>query len=627
VNDVLRIVSASSALDTRLARAARRIARAFDVEHAHVDVGPEGGSSGASGKASRTTAFPSTLTVPVMAGKDRVGRLVIATRHVRRFTADEVRLARAVGRQLGVAVTSARLNRQLLHSAAEWERTLDSIRDPMAVFDESHRARRVNAAMAEFAGSSIGHARGRTCCDLGLCGGGFPDCIVGSALAGQRPVERQVTTPDGREFVASATPILDAAGEVLLLAREVTEEHAAARRLREMSTELARTNDELRSTVDQLHSTQAQLVQAGKLSALGQLVAGVAHELNNPLTSVMGYAQLMQQQLRKQLDPSRRMDQLLQDVAQVVAESDRAARIVRNLLLFARRQTFARAAHDLTFLCAQVLDLRAYDMRIKNIEVSTDFADDLPPVFVDPSQIQQALLNLVLNAEQAMASSPQRRLEVAAVAEPECGSLRIEIRDTGHGIAPSDLERVFDPFFTTRAVGEGTGLGLSIVFGIIRDHGGQIWVESRPGEGTSFFVRLPAAPTSGVEGRPVRIFVANGDPGLRDFLHAVFTGWGFDVAQLRNAREAAEQLPAAGPCVVVVDRAGVEPNPEPWWEAWAGRAPGSVMVAMLAGSEDPRTERFLREESRVVVMPTTDLCQLRRALGAATGALRRQDAG
>src|SRR6185295_18043303 len=150
------------------------------------------------------------------------------------------------------------------------------------------------------------------------------------------------------------------------------------------------------------------------------------------------------------------------------------------------------------------------DLRLKNIEIVTNFAPGLPPVYVDGGQIQQALLNLVLNAEQAMKNSPRRRIEISATADPESGAVLIEVSDTGHGVEAANLRRVFDPFFTTRGVGEGTGLGLSIVYGIVRDHGGQIWVESEIGVGTTFSIRLPVRPPA-VEGqsRPV-VLVAHG---------------------------------------------------------------------------------------------------------------------
>ena len=240
-----------------------------------------------------------------------------------------------------------------------------------------------------------------------------------------------------------------------------------------------------------LHATRQQVLEAGKVSALGQLVAGVAHDLNNPLTSVMGYAQLVQQQVRARGNTGPRWKHVQEDVAHILVEAENAARILRNLLLFARRQQPVRAQHDLSFLCSQVLDLRAHDLRVNGVEVTVEFAPDFPLVLVDASQIRHVLLNLILNAEHALDARPTRRLAIRGTTDGGSGTVRLEIEDTGHGIEPAIRRRVFNPFFTTRPPGVGTGLGLSIVSGIVRDHGGDVWVESEPTQGTRFIIRLP----------------------------------------------------------------------------------------------------------------------------------------
>jgi two-component system NtrC family sensor kinase len=331
----------------------------------------------------------------------------------------------------------------------------------------------------------------------------------------------------------------------------------------------------------------------------------------------------VQKQVVNRPELAERSQELLDDVAHILLEADRAARIVRNLLMFARRQTVARKYHDFGFLCDQVLELRSYDLRVNGIEIEASFADDLQPVFVDASQIQQALLNLVLNAEQAMSGRPTRRLVVRATAEPGCGALLVQIRDTGHGIEAANLQRVFDPFFTTRAVGEGTGLGLSIVYGIIRDHGGEIWVESRREEGTSFFLRLPSADPDGPPARSV--LVATGEPGPRDFMSAALAGWGFQVRTARTMREALESLAADHPALVIADRALVEPDVARWHEIWRQRAGQSVLVAVPDHVSDDETERFFSDHARVSLGPTVDLCVLRHAVTVTAPAARPAD--
>jgi nitrogen-specific signal transduction histidine kinase len=393
--------------------------------------------------------------------------------------------------------------------------------------------------------------------------------------------------------------------------------------LRALREELERTRHELRDATERLRDARAQLVQAGRLSALGQLVAGVAHEMNNPLTSVIGYAQLVHQQLVKRPELAERATDLLPDVGHIVSEAGRAARIVRNLLLFARRQSASHSFQDIEFLCDQIVELRSHDLRLNGIEIKTSFAPDLPAVLADGSQIQQVLLNLVLNAEQAVAKSATRHIELSVRGEPGCGTVLIEVRDSGEGIDAASLTRVFDPFFTTRPSGEGTGLGLSIASTIVREHGGQIWAESEPHVRTSFFVRLPAS-DDGAGGRSGEVIVLHEDEHTRGSLAATFTGWGF---RARAADSIAALLAEGGtaPALLVADAAAVRRDPAQWelaWERWGDRA---VLLGVTAAiGEDPADLR-LRGRAAAIVMPDGDLCALRRAVDAALGPDRRRE--
>lgn len=577
----------------------------------------------------------STMSVPVLSGQESVGVLSVMSTTPRRFSSDDERVLMTIGSQFGVAVANGQLYERVHRAKVQWERTFDAISDPIALFDSRARTMRTNAALAGLHGWDIRETQGRTCAEVGLCGGGCPDCLVGRALQGGQRLDEEITTDDGRIFSVTTLPVPDASGAAVQFAKEVTEERKRARQLRTLSQEASAANTELVATLDRLRTTQAQLVQAEKLSAIGQLVAGVAHELNNPLTSVIGYAQLVHEEVAANAAFVARADGLMEDVSRILSESDRAARIVRNLLTFARRQTAERSRHDIEELCARVIDLRAYDSRIKGIDVSGEFADDLPPVFVDGGQIQQALLNLVLNAEQAMRESEVKQLVVRAVTEPECGAVLLSIADTGHGIDHANMARVFDPFFTTRGVGEGTGLGLSIVYGIVRDHGGQIWVDSELGKGTTFFIRLPVrtqTTQTGGEGgdadgrareeadglRPL-VLVAHSDAVSRDFISAALSGWGLQVRPVPNVREAFESLAEDDLALAIVDRTVVDMDPQSWREAWQALDGQLKAVTIASGATDDDVMRFLRDTSTVVLTPPYDLCALRQALVVTLG--------
>jgi CheY-like chemotaxis protein len=212
-------------------------------------------------------------------------------------------------------------------------------------------------------------------------------------------------------------------------------------------------------------------------------------------------------------------------------------------------------------------------------------------------------------------AAPQ--LTVSAIPETESSSVLISVSDNGHGISPENLRRVFDPFFTTRGVGEGTGLGLSIVYGIIRDHGGQVWVESAENL-TTFYVRLPARfeeePLFGSE----TAIVAHTDPGWRDFFLAVLSGWGCSVRSAATSREALAYLAASDGQLLLVDPAIVELDVAGWRSEWPTAA-GLKMIALDSAHIAPDAARFLRESAAYVLAPPFDLPNIRRAVLAARG--------
>jgi C4-dicarboxylate-specific signal transduction histidine kinase len=232
---------------------------------------------------------------------------------------------------------------------------------------------------------------------------------------------------------------------------------------------------------EELKMAQAQLVHAEKLSAVGELASGIAHEINNPLTTILGQVHLL---LDSDVEGSVR-----ERVSIISSETSRAARIVQNLLLFARRYTPERRPCLLTDQARRVLDLKGYQLQQDNVRVETEFAQ-CPPVWADENRIQQVLLNLVQNAHQAMAKHPGDRVLTVRVTAND-GTASVEVLDTGPGIPPEILPRVFDPFFTTKPPGEGSGLGLSVSYGIVTEHGGHLRAENRPTGGAAFTVELP----------------------------------------------------------------------------------------------------------------------------------------
>jgi len=248
---------------------------------------------------------------------------------------------------------------------------------------------------------------------------------------------------------------------------------------------LVRDVSERKKLDDETRDIYHQLLQAEKMAALGQTISGVAHELNNPLATILTWSERLSQ--RGHLD-----DAMRRGLDTILSESERAARIVRNLLTFARKRQTTRAMVDVNQVVRETLALRAYEQRVSNIAVIDALAAGLPQVFADGHQIQQVLLNLIINGEQAMLQANGRGVMVLRTwHDPDQETVILEINDDGPGI-PDDVQpKIFDPFFTTKEVGKGTGLGLTVAYAIVHEHGGRIRLESHPNAGASFYVELP----------------------------------------------------------------------------------------------------------------------------------------
>jgi two-component system NtrC family sensor kinase len=556
----------------------------------------------------------SSLTVPILAGAELVGTLTVGAEQRARFGAADQRLVAVIAGQIGVAVQNARLHDFVRRGKREWEQTFDAISDPIAVFGGDGVLLRGNAALAALMGRSVKELRGATCKEVGFCTKPEGDCTITSALkhAGTRI---EVTRPNDQIFSVTTFPISGTHGgaSVVQVAKNVTDDIRSARRMRQLSEELAAANARSVAALERLRSTQAQLLQSEKLSAIGQLVAGVAHELNNPLTSVIGYAQLLEDELdtAQEMRPA---SELAQDLRRIAEESERAARIVRNLLAFARRQAAERSPQDIADLFGRVMSLRSYELRLNGIDLITDFQPNLPAVVADASQLQQALLNLVLNAEQAMRGQATKRLHVGARYDSEAGAVEIFVRDTGHGIDSANLSRIFDPFFTTRDVGEGTGLGLSICYGIVRDHGGQICVESVVNRGTTFSVSLPARIE---ESASDMILLAQTEQSERDYVSAALAGWGYQVGSAGTSTEALQAMRQRIPSIAFVDRAILGAD-LPSWRAALAERPALALVLISLSSEEGDVDRFGREHARAILSPPFQLRAIRSAVKAAS---------
>ncbi len=254
----------------------------------------------------------------------------------------------------------------------------------------------------------------------------------------------------------------------------------------------------LEDLVQELKETQQQLVQAGKMAAIGQLAAGVAHEINNPLAGIMGYAQLASEHIRAREQtgiPPSEIGRFLGYVENMEKQSQRCKQIVQNLLRFARTSTREESHEvDVNQVMRETLSFLSHQLVSSRVDLDLRLAENLPPINGHSGKVQQVFTNILINALQAM--GPGLR-QIRVVTSGVDNWVQIAISDTGEGIPTENLDKIFEPFFTTKEIGQGTGLGLSVTYGLVKDMGGNIAVESIVGEGTTFRVAFPAVDTRG----------------------------------------------------------------------------------------------------------------------------------
>jgi len=409
-------------------------------------------------------------------------------------------------------------------SKEQWVATFDAIEDIISIHDADCRILRVNKAFAAKLDAKPEELVGKSCYELLFkrsepCEGVCPHrrCLSENDSS---TAEFDDMAIEGT-YEVTAFPVFDEAGKLwasVHIARDVTEE----RMLRD------------------------QLLHTEKLSSVGKLVAGIAHELNNPLMGIMGFSQIL-------MDTSgeKTVGEIKPKIEKIYKESLRTSKIVQNLLTFARAKKSERGYYNINVIIRQTFELRAYSLKANNIEVATDLADDLPSTMVDMYQMQQVFVNIVNNAEDAiLADSGGGRIDISTRLKEK--KIEVVLRDDGPGIPKDILGKVFDPFFTTKEVGKGTGLGLSIIHGIITEHGGGIRIESPEEGGTLVTITLPVVKKAVCAGldRAVgasgplnvapgaRVLIVDDEESIRETLSDIFTRQGFEAVIASDGREA-----------------------------------------------------------------------------------------
>lgn len=484
----------------------------------------------------------------------------------------EVEALRAVANLIGVAINRARSEEARLDSEETYRRLFEAAPDGIMITEQQIIVSANAAAVRMMGAAGERDLVGRNIYEF------VPPEYHAIAKLRARVVresgqpapyrEREMLRVDGTRFVVETTGTKVAAGgrdRLQLIFRDVTEKRRAAA---------------------EIQRQREALIQSEKLAALGSLLAGVAHELNNPLSVVVGQSFLMEETATDERTRAR--------AVRIRAAADRCARIVKTFLAMARQRPPERGRVAMATIVRSALDIVAYPLRTSGVELAVDVPDGLPLLWADADQLGQVVMNLLLNAQQALMERPApRRLSVGAVLLKGGARLRLTVADNGPGVDPHLRRRIFDPFFTTKPAGVGTGVGLSVCHGIIAGHDGTIWVEDAPGGGAAFVVELPlgeggggdapATAAGAADGAGRHILVVDDEPDIAAMMGEILDTAGFRVTTVESGREALDLLARLHFDLVLSDIRMPDIDGRDIWRAVAASGRPATPIAFMTG--------------------------------------------
>lgn len=399
------------------------------------------------------------LNVPLVCRRKVLGVMTFVQVDFNEITAERQELLNSVGQQIGITIESLHNVEQLVHSKDLLQSVFDGITDMMVLLDRDLRIKMVNQAYLRHYDVTLEEILDQP------CGASHPEhhcpfsqSSLEAVFQAKKPMTEEVQSDNGEIFLVQYYPIVDERGEVISIVRNAKDITAEKR-------------------------VEQRIQHAEKLASLGQLAGGIAHEINNPLGVILCYADLLKSQLAD-------FPHGFRDVSIIEKHAVNCQRIVADLLEFARGQETTRQPTDLNPTIEEVVRMVEHQFLRQHCVIELDLAPGLPLVKIDANKMKQVYLNLLMNSRQAISGRGTIRIETRHLAE--AGRVRITFWDNGVGVPPEIIDRIFDPFFSTKKTGEGTGLGLSVSYGIVKDHGGDIQVESERGQWTRFTIELPA---------------------------------------------------------------------------------------------------------------------------------------
>jgi two-component system NtrC family sensor kinase len=533
-------------------------------------------------------AAGSWLLAPFVA-RGRVTGAVAIRGERGRYSATSLWLLEGLVSQASIALESARLVDLHDDGRRSWQEVVDAISPALCIVDRGGRIRRANRAFADLVNAPPASLIGRPW-----------QAFIPPEWAAelQRALEQQGA---GREvdlrtgdqtYAVTAVPITSTDRSALVL---LFDDQTERRRL------------------------QDQLIQSEKMSAIGQLIAGIAHDLNNPLASVVGFADFLGEV--PNVPPA-----LREPLTVIREEAERASNIVKNLLSFARKQEHQRRPTALLPLLDATFVLLRNQLMAHRAEAQIEFEPDLPMPDIDPNQIQQVFVNLLNNASQAIASTG-RPGRVIVRGRRWLDGVAVDVIDDGPGMSEALAAQVFEPFFTTKPEGEGTGLGLSISQGIVREHGGRIMLTTEEGRGSTFTVQLPLstrapAPTPdagvGTPTKRLRVLVVDDEPHILHYMHATLEAWGHVPVVARNGREGLELADRERFDLIISDLRMPELGGREFYEELQRRHPALAARLVFSTGDTVRgdTLAFLESLDRPYLHKPFSLAELRTLLAA-----------
>lgn len=470
----------------------------------------------------------SGAAAPLRAHGLTMGVLAVADRRAGSFSAEDLWLLSTVSTQVAVVLANSRLFEMVRQAKEEWETAFNALTEGIAVLDRGGRIARGNRALARLLDIPAPALLGRAFWPEVVGAAEGEEWLIGAASRGERPAPLTLRSHAlGRVLRLTAAPLAEPSDHaaVVVLVGDVTEQRAL----------------------------EAQLIQSEKLAAVGQLVSGVAHELNNPLTSIAGLSEFLQE--RPGLQPEREHLRVIHE------QAERAGRIVQNLLTFARRGAASDELVDLNDVVERTARVVAYELELRGIALVQRLAGSPLPVRGSRDELQQVVVNLVTNAIHAVRDLPEGApREVTLVTASQDGTGVVRVLDSGPGVDPALVHELFTPFFTTKAPGQGTGLGLSLSYRIVEAHGGRLAYAPRPAGGAEFWFGLPRVePDQPAPSRPAppaterTALLVDADAGMELVVRALLEPAGYAVTVARTAATGAGHLARNGWSVIVLD--------------------------------------------------------------------------